>query len=1099
MKHFLKKLVLWTVVLVLTAGRGYSQVIALDPYTGDHFDLHIDTNGSNNQGGGVGIYECHYLNELVTLVNSEGWDLTEGADAQDIVDYYNLYNHCADPDHDPIVPEVVSGMYFTGFIIYHVTYWNGGDKDGNLKFVGIQASYSSVAPNVAPIADDQAVSTPEDTPTDITLTGSDVNGDPLLYTVLTQPTHGTLSGTAPAVHYVPAANYFGIDTFTFSVNDGLLDSSVATVTITVGSVNDAPIADSQTVTTTEDTGLDITLTGSDLELGLISFIKLTDPTSGVLTGSGANLHFEPAHNFFGQVSFTFKVNDGLSDSNVATVTINVTAVNDGPTAIDQTLSTDEDTGLDILLTGTDPESDPLSYIKLSDPASGVLTGTGANLHFQPALDFYGQVTFTFKVNDGNLDSDIATIKINVGTVNDEPTAFGQTLNTPEEVDLDLILAGLDPDGDPLTYHVLTLPEHGTLVGTGPDLTYVPNPNYNGPDSFTFKVDDGTVDSNIATIEITVTSVNDAPVADGQSLSTAEDTGLDLTLTGSDVEDDPLSFIVLVGPSHGTLTGTGANLHYEPNLNYFGLDSFTFKVNDGDLDSPEATVNITVTPVNDAPVADDGSFSVDEGGMYPGHVWAHDVDPHAVPTLFTPSLFISFLNYSVVVWPQYGSLVFNLDGSFTYTHNGSENHTDFFTFKANDGQLDSNVARVDITINPINDAPSSNPDDFTLVLGSLHQGSLVATDPENDLLSWIIVDAPLYGSLILNQDGTYDYQHNGDNALDDSFTYKVNDGSVDSNLSTVSITVTVLPPLNTPPGTFPEAITLNEGASLTDAVGGFDADGDPITFVLVSDVVNGTLTFNANGTYTYTHNGTETIADSFQFRSYDGKATSAVRTATITINPINDAPVAVNGEDETDFNTVLTGNIHDLISDVDSANWTLGLVTSVAHGTLVLNANGTFTYTPNSEFSGEDKFTFKANDGGLDSNIATYTITVDEEVIIEDPDTPLSPLSFWWLYLLGLLFILIFFLRPNLKYALVDKNGKETVIRRHIFANGNDDLFIDINDKNIEGLVKVDLVVYKQLVKREQGQKITFNLFKKPVKTIAVPEDMKDSIEDQIKL
>jgi len=1098
MKHSLKKLVLWTIVLVLTAGRGFAQVIALDPYTGDVFDLHIDTNGSNNEGGGVGIYECHYLEELVTLVNEEIWDLTEGADAQDIVDYYNENNPCADPDHDPIVPEVIPGMYFTGFIIYHVTYWNGGAKDGNLKFVGIQASYSDVAPNVAPIADDQAVSTPEDAAKDITLTGSDANGDPLVYTVLTQPTHGTLSGTAPALNYVPDENYFGLDSFTFSVNDGHVDSNVATVTITVGSINDAPIADPQTLTTPEDTGLDITLTGSDLELSPLTFIKLTDPASGVLTGTGANLHFEPAHNFFGQVSFTFKVNDGISDSNVATITINVTAVNDGPTAFDQTLSTSEDVGLDILLTGTDPESDPLSYIKLSDPASGVLSGTGANLHFEPALDFHGQVSFTFKVNDGNLDSNDATITINVGTINDAPTAFGQTLNTAEEVDLDITLAGLDPDGDPLTYHVLTLPEHGTLEGTAPDLTYVPNPNYFGPDSFTFKVDDGTVDSNIATIEITVTSVNDAPVADDQSLSTAEDTGLDITLTGSDLENDPLSYIVLAGPSHGSLTGTGAELHYEPDLNYFGPDSITFKVNDGDLDSAEATVSITVTPVNDAPVADDDSFSVDEGAMYSGHVWAHDVDPHAVPALFTPSI-ISFLDYSVVVWPQYGTLVFNLDGSFTYTHNGSENHIDFFTFKANDGQLDSNVARVDITINPINDAPVANPDDFTLVLGGSHQGSLVATDAENNVLSWIVVDAPLYGSLILNQDGTYDYQHNGDNALADSFTYKVNDGSVDSNVATVSITVTVLPVINTPPGTLPEAITLNEGESLTDAVGGFDADGDPISFVLVSDVVNGTLTFNANGTYTYTHNGTETIADSFQFRSYDGKATSAVRTATITINPVNDAPVAVNGEDETDFNTVLTGNIHDLISDVDSANWTLGLVVSVAHGTLVLNANGTFTYTPNTDFAGTDSFTFKANDGGLDSNIATYTITVNEEVIIDDPDTPLSPLTYWWVFLLGLLFILIFFLRPNLKYALVDKNGKETVIRRHIFANGKDDLYIDINDKNIEGLVKVDLVLYKQLVKREQGQKITFNLFKKPVKTIAVPEDMKDAIEDQIKL
>jgi len=189
----------------------------------------------------------------------------------------------------------------------------------------------------------------------------------------------------------------------------------------------------------------------------------------------------------------------------------------------------------------------------------------------------------------------------------------------------------------------------------------------------------------------------------------------------------------------------------------------------------------------------------------------------------------------------------------------------------------------------------------------------------------------------------------------------------------------------------------------------------------------------------------------------------------------------------------------LITDSDGTDWEIMLSTGPTHGTLVLNLDGSFTYTPNSGFSGVDKFTFKANDGELDSNIATYTINVAEEVIIVDPKTPLSFLSFWWLYLLGLLFIIIFFLRPNLKYTLVDKAGNETVIRRHVFANGNDDLFVDLNDKNVEGLVKVDLVVYKQLVKREQGQKITFNLFKEPMKTIIVPEDHKEKIEDQIKL
>jgi len=176
-----------------------------------------------------------------------------------------------------------------------------------------------------------------------------------------------------------------------------------------------------------------------------------------------------------------------------------------------------------------------------------------------------------------------------------------------------------------------------------------------------------------------------------------------------------------------------------------------------------------------------------------------------------------------------------------------------------------------------------------------------------------------------------------------------------------------------------------------------------------------------------------------------------------------------------------------------------IVNDVAHGTLVLNADGTFTYTPDAGYSGDDQFTFKANDGSLDSNIATFNITVSEEVIIDDPETPLTPLSFWWAYLLGLLLLLLFFLRPNLKYALVDKEGNQKTIRRHIFAKKDEDLSVDLNDKNVQGLVAIDLVVYKQLVKKERGQKITFNLFKKPVKTIAVPEDMKEKIEDSIKL
>ena len=187
------------------------------------------------------------------------------------------------------------------------------------------------------------------------------------------------------------------------------------------------------------------------------------------------------------------------------------------------------------------------------------------------------------------------------SANTAPVANPQTVATSEDTATAITLTGSDAEGDPLTFIVLSNPANGTLSGTAPNLTYTPGPNLNGSDSFTFKVNDGDLDSATATVSINVTAVNDAPVAEDQSVATSEDTPVSVTLTGSDVEGSALSFTVLSGPAHGTLSGTAPNLTYTPNANDNGTDSFTFKVNDGALDSAPATVSITVTPVNDAPI------------------------------------------------------------------------------------------------------------------------------------------------------------------------------------------------------------------------------------------------------------------------------------------------------------------------------------------------------------------------------------------------------------------------------------------------------------------------------------------------------------------
>jgi len=207
--------------------------------------------------------------------------------------------------------------------------------------------------------------------------------------------------------------------------------------------------------------------------------------------------------------------------------------------------------------------------------------------------------------NGGVDTSAAqTFTIAVTPVNDPPVANDQPVTTAEDTAKAITLSATDVENSPLTYTVLIGPNHGTLSGNGPNRTYTPAANYNGPDSFTFKVNDGTVDSNTATASITVTPVNDAPVASGQSISAEQGIAKAITLSATDVDGDPLTYSVVAGPAHGSLSGTAPNLTYTSAANYSGLDSFTFKVNDGTADSNIATVSITVAD-GTAPAAPTG--------------------------------------------------------------------------------------------------------------------------------------------------------------------------------------------------------------------------------------------------------------------------------------------------------------------------------------------------------------------------------------------------------------------------------------------------------------------------------------------------------------
>jgi hypothetical protein len=509
------------------------------------------------------------------------------------------------------------------------------------------------------------------------------------FSVVSNPAHGQLSGVGPNLTYRGATNYFGPDSFTFSVNDGSLTSAVATVTITLTNINDAPIALSQGMTNGEDTSFGITLAGSDVDGPVTNFSVVSNPAHGQLSGVAPNLTYRGATNYFGPDGFTFSVNDGSLTSAVAAVMITLTNINDAPIVYNQSVTNGEDTSFAITLAGSDVDGPVTSFSVVSNPAHGQLSGVAPNLTYRGATNYFGSDSFTYSVNDGSLTSAVATVTITLTNINDAPIALSQGVTNGEDTSFAITLTGSDVDGPETNYMVLVGPINGTLSGVAPNLTYRGTTNYFGTDSFTFGVYDGSLTSAVATVTITLTNVNDAPIAYSQSVTNGEDASLAITLTGSDVDGPETNYVLLVGPTNGMLSGVAPNVTYLGANNYFGPDSFTFSVNDGSLTSAVATVNITVLPVNQPPVANDDHYDL-------GGVVALDVPAPGVLTNDSDAEGES-LTAMLVSGPLQGVLHLNASGGFDYTPTNHFNGVDAFSYEVSDGQTNSGPATVSITV------------------------------------------------------------------------------------------------------------------------------------------------------------------------------------------------------------------------------------------------------------------------------------------------------------------------------------------------------------------------------------------------------------------
>ena len=900
---------------------------------------------------------------------------------------------------------------------------------------------------------------------------------------VTQPANGTVAITngGADVSYTPNANYCNNppgttpDTFTYSIGPnppGTIAISTATVSVTVNCVDDPPTAVNDSATVGEDapaTTIDVQANDTDIDAGPSSITSVTQPANGtvVITNGGADLTYQPDADYCNDPpgttpdTFTYTLTPGGS---TATVSVTVTCGDDPPVAVDDAATVGEDapaTAVDVLTNDTDADGGPKTIGSVTQPANGtvVITGGGTGLTYQPDADYCNDPpgttpdTFTYTLAQGG-PTPTATVSMTVTCADDNPVANDDTVTVAEDdpaTAVDVLANDTDADSDPFTITSVTQPANGAVVitGGGTGLTYEPNDDYcNTPpgttlDTFTYTLTPG---GDTATVTVTVTCVDDPPVAVDDAATVAEDaaaTPVPVLANDTDIDAGPISIASVTQPANGTvvITGGGTGLTYQPNSGYCNnppgttLDTFTYTLTPG---GDTATVTMTVTCVDDPPVAVNDPATVDEdSGASAIDVLANDTDtdggPIAVDSVTQPA------NGAVVITGGGTGLTYQPNAD--YCNNPPGSPLDTFTYTLAPG---GSVGTVSVTVTCINDGPridlDANDDkgtggaDFAVTFTEGDLATLIE-DPADATL--VDVDGATVDSLTVTltnllDDGfetldadisglpglTKDYDTtttpgvgvltisgteteanyetvlrtvtyvNTDNAPDTSAARTVNfvasDGTTSGNTAVSTVTVVAV---DTDPTAVDDSATVNEdsGANAIDVLANdTDPDGGPISVTSVTQPANGTVVITGGGTgltyqpnSNYCNNPPGTTLDTFTYTLTPGGDSATV---TVTVTCVDDNPTAVNDSatvnEDSGANTI---NVQANDTDPDGGTNTITSVTQPANGTVAItNAGADLTYAPNANYCnnppGTTLDTFTYT---LDpgASVATVTVTV----------------------------------------------------------------------------------------------------------------------------
>lgn len=847
------------------------------------------------------------------------------------------------------------------------------------------------APEITEVS--ATIDTDEDNTGSVTLNATDVDGDAITWSIIANGTNGSAvvsgTGASQTVNYTPNANFNGSDSFTVQVSDNQATDTLV-VNVTVNAANDAPIVTSDAVTTaTEDEAYGYTVTASDVDDDTLEFSLTVAPEGMSIDSATGAITWTPANGVTTE-PVTVQVSDS-QETATQSFTITVTPVNDAP-VITSTAITGATEAVEYTYTvvADDIDGDTLEFSLTASPAGMDINPTTGVITWTPANGVEEGVV-TVEVSDGQATA-TQSFTITVGAVNDAPIiteGATTTLATDEDTPANLTLNATDADGDGINWSISGVAANGTATvsGTGASQTvsYTPAANFNGTDSFTVQVSDGTLSDTIV-VNVTVNAVADAPViTEGETLaqSTNEDTVSSFVLNATDVDGGTLTWIIASTASNGeaSVSGTGISqtVNYSPAADFNGVDSFVVQVSDGVL-TDTITVNMTVASINDLPViTSEAVTTATEGQVYTYLPAATDVENDT-------------LTWNVGIAPA-SMNVNSTTGELTWTPaNGDDSAP--VTLIVDDGTA-TVTQSFTITVTAVNDAPvitegesitvtmdeDATPQAFSLVLNATDVDSAASE------LTWSIASAATNGSATVSGTGTskvVNYTPNADFNGDDSFTVTISDATA-SDTITVNVTVEAV---NDAPAITEATATIvtdeDVAGSVTLNATDIDTDAANITWTILTQASSGTASVNAVNTgasmlVTYAPAANTNGADSFVVQISDGTLTDTI-TVDVTVNPVDDAPAIAQGNSinlTTDENTEGSISLIGIDVDTDAANLSWSVTTAATSGVANVTSTGanvSASYTPNTDFSGSDSFVVELSDG-----TSTDTITVNVTV------------------------------------------------------------------------------------------------------------------------